>query len=335
MTSTPDDMTMLGPAAQHKDKGDRPGLLRRLHLALRDRMPDEWVVRRNYYHRFGVYPDLKNPQTLSEKVTWLKLNGATPLHRRCADKIEVRPWVAERIGADYLIRALLMTDDPDALTPEAIPDRAFVVKATHDTGSVKICTDRESFDWAGCRDTMRRAMANRFWLRQRERHYRDIPPRLIVEEMLVPDDPEVGLVDYKVHCFHGEPQWIECLVRRPEAVYTASHGLDWARLPWAQIADATNSQQIPWDLPRPALLDEMLRIARSISAPFPLSRVDMYQVGGQVLFGEITFTPAAGLERVEYTDPAADPWQLDEELGARLDMDRMRTQLAALRGAES
>ena len=306
------------------------GALRRLHLALRDRMPDAWVVQRNYFHRFGVYPDLRNPRRLTEKITWLKLHGATPLHTRCADKIAVRPWVAERIGAEYLVRAILIADTADALTPEAIPDAGFVVKATHDTGSVVICTDRAGFDWEACRARMRRALATPFWRRQRERHYRDIPPRLIVEELLVPDDPVVGLTDYKLLCFHGEPQWIECQIRPPGALYAAAYSLDWARLPWLQLAETADSVQYPGELPRPSRLEEMLHIVRTLAAPFPLVRVDLYEVGGRVLFGELTFTPAAGLERTEYTDPAVGPWLLDEELGDRLDMDRVRARLVEL-----
>lgn len=307
------------------------GTLRRLHLALRDRMPDAWVVRRNYFHRFGVYPDLRTPRRLSEKITWLKLHGATPLHTRCADKIAVRPWVAERIGAGHLVRAILIADTPDALTPEAIPDAGFVVKATHDTGSVAICTDRERFDWDACRARMREALATPFWRRQRERHYRDIPPRLIVEELLVPDDPAIGLTDYKFHCFHGEPLWIECQIRPPGALYNATYSLDWERQPWLQLADIADSVQYPAELPRPSCLSEMLRLARILAGPFPLARIDLYEVAGRVLFGEMTFTPAAGLERMEYADTAADPWRLDEELGDRLDMARVRARLAELR----
>ena len=309
----------------------RGGLMRRIHLALRDWLPDAWVVRRNYFHRFGVYPDLRNPQRLSEKINWLKLHGATPLHSRCADKIAVRPWVADRIGKQYLVPVLLTADSAEALTPEAIPAPGFVIKATHDTGSVAICNDREQFDWAACRAAMGRALTTPFWRRQRERHYRDIPPRLIVEDLLIPDDPELGLTDYKVHCFHGEPQWIECQIRPPGMLYNASYSLEWERLPWLQLDEMSASLQLPSDIPRPAGLAEMLDIARVLSAPFPLTRVDLYEVGGRVLFGEITFTPAAGLERVEYRDPTVDPWQLDAELGARLDMGRVRAQLAALR----
>lgn len=311
------------------------GPLRRLQLALRDRLPDAWVVRRNYYHRFGVYPDLRNPRLLSEKITWLKLHGATPLHSRCADKIRVRQWVAERIGAAHLVRAILITEDPDALRPEAIPDARFVVKANHDTGSAILCHDRAAFDWQDCRDRMRKALATPFWMRQRERHYRDIPPGILVEEMLEPDDPAVGLTDYKFHCFHGVPQWIECQIRPPGALYSASYTTDWERIAWLQMADLQDSIPYRGEIPRPRQFARMLEIVQRLAAPFPLVRVDLYEVGDRVLFGEMTFTPAAGLERAEPLDPETPVTHHDAELGARLDMTRVRAQLARLRaGAE-
>lgn len=337
MSSTPDDATMLGPAARVKGRQDRPGLLRRLHLALRDWMPDEWVIRRNYFHRFGVYPDLSTPQTLSEKITWLKLHGATPLHRLCADKIAVRDWVAARVGPDVLNRAILITENPADITPDAIPDRRFVVKANMDTGSVLLCHDRARFDWAACRARMAEALARPFWRIQRERQYRGIRPAIIVEAMLDPDDPAIGLTDHRIYCFHGVPRLIEVTVLPPGGYFSAVYSPDWARMPVKMMAEASNSDELPFDLPRPALLARMLEVARNLSAPFPLVRVDLYETGGRVVFGELTFTPSAGLERIEarWPAPGADPRAEDRAWGAHLDMDRTRAQLAALRGAQS
>ena len=45
---------------------------------------------------------------------------------------------------------------------------------------------------------------------------------------------------------------------------------------------------------RPKHLDEMIRICRCLSKEMKFLRVDLYNVDGQVLFGELTFYPAAG-----------------------------------------
>jgi len=314
-----------------------PTAMRRLRAALRDRMPDAWVVRRNYFHRFGFYPDLCRPRLLSEKINWLKLHGVTPLHVRCADKIAVRPWVADRIGAEYLVRAILMTRDAAELRPEIIPDRQFAVKANNDTGSAILCHDRDHFDWEDCRRSIHHAMNRRFWRVQRELQYRDIPPGVIVEEMLHPDDPAFGLTDYKLHCFHGEPAFVELQLRPDGVLYSALYTLDWRRFPHRLMAEESNSVEYPFDYPRPERLDAMIALARRLSEPFPLCRVDLYETGSRLWFGELTFTPSAGLERFESFHPAPgeDPTALDAHYGGLLDMDRTRAQLAALRNTEA
>ncbi len=311
----------------------RPAILRRLHSALRDRMPDAWVVRRNYYHRFGFYPDLRRPRLLSEKINWLKLHGVTPLHVRCADKIAVRSWVADRVGEQYLVRAILITRDAAELRPDTIPDRQFVAKANNDTGSAILCHDRDRFDWADCRRRMQHAMEREFWRVQREMQYRDIPPGVIVEEMLHPDDPALGLTDFKLHCFHGEPAFVELQLRPQGGLFSALYTLDWQRFPHRLMAEASNSVEYPGEHPRPHRLDEMIALARRLSEPFPLCRVDLYETGSRLWFGELTFTPSAGLERFEPFDPppGQDPAALDAHYASLLDMARTRSQLAALR----
>ncbi len=38
----------------------------------------------------------------------------------------------------------------------------------------------------------------------------------------------------------------------------------------------------------------MVKISEKLAAPFPFVRVDLYQIGEQIYFGEMTFTPAKG-----------------------------------------
>ena len=42
---------------------------------------------------------------------------------------------------------------------------------------------------------------------------------------------------------------------------------------------------------KPDCFEEMTKIARVLSKPFPAVRVDLYVVNGKVYFGEMTFTP--------------------------------------------
>ena len=55
------------------------------------------------YFRFRRKLNLKNPQTLADKVTYLFLHKQTPLMSTCTDKWAVRDYIAKKGLADILI----------------------------------------------------------------------------------------------------------------------------------------------------------------------------------------------------------------------------------------
>lgn len=47
---------------------------------------------------------------------------------------------------------------------------------------------------------------------------------------------------------------------------------------------------------KPEVITEAFTLAEKLSENFPFVRVDLYIVGRKIYFGELTFTPAAGLD---------------------------------------
>ena len=47
---------------------------------------------------------------------------------------------------------------------------------------------------------------------------------------------------------------------------------------------------------KPENMDKMFEYADVLSKLFKFVRVDLYNVGGKIYFGELTFTPASGLD---------------------------------------
>ncbi|MEO2036414.1 MAG: ATP-grasp fold amidoligase family protein, partial [Planctomycetaceae bacterium] len=45
---------------------------------------------------------------------------------------------------------------------------------------------------------------------------------------------------------------------------------------------------------RPANLEELIRVAEAVSAGFKYVRVDLYNLDGRIIVGELTFFPMAG-----------------------------------------
>lgn len=278
--------------------------------------PDAVVTKRSYRHRFGRDLDLENPQGLSEKIQWLKLNGMTPLHSRCSDKIAVRDYVAERVGSEILIPMVMATYDVAEITPENIPAERFVVKPNHDSGSVVFCRDRASFDWADARRRLRAMLKRDFHLAQRERQYEGIRRGLIVEELLEQSGGG-DLIDYKIYCFHGKPTFAQVDLGRHSDHRRAMYDLDWRKLPERIETLPGLPAALDGELPRPEGWEEMKRIAAILAKPFPLVRIDFYNVDGRVFFGEMTFTPGAGLSRFE-------PREKDVAYGRLLDLSKVR-----------
>lgn len=251
-------------------------------------------IQAQYRGKTGRVLEVDRPRGLSEKLNALKLLPATDLQTICADKIKVRDYVAERVGKDLLIPAILATYRLRDLTPRNIRQDAFVLKTNHDFGGVVICRDRSAFDWGAARAKLADHLAFNHWYRHREPVYRDIRPGVLVEEFLLADGPD-GLREFKIFCFHGRPHFI-MVIREKDGVRTKTvFDTDWQPLPVRRRGAPCEPEAIAAPQSLPTLLD----VATELSAPFAFSRVDLYENFGRVLFGEITFFPEGGMDVFE------------------------------------
>ena len=261
-------------------------------------VPDGPYLRYRYRLLLGRPLNLRHPLAFSEKIQWLKLHDRKPGYVSLSDKAAAKQIVAEKIGPGYIIETLGVWKRAEDIDFDSLPDR-FVLKCTHDSGSVIICKDKSAFDREGAVRRLNSALAGRFWQVAREWAYKDVEPKIIAEPF-VEDAPGSGLTDYKFFCFNGEPKLLyvslgldDHSTARMDFLYP-----DWTPAPFRR------SDYRPFDVlpPRPEGLDDMLALSRSLSAGIPFVRVDFYQVGARVLFSEMTFYPCGGfmpLETVE------------------------------------
>jgi hypothetical protein len=68
----------------------------------------------------------------------LKLYDRTDLHTLCADKLDVRDYVANEIGERYLIPLVLHTNNPEDINHNNLPDYPVIAKTNHDSGTYHI-----------------------------------------------------------------------------------------------------------------------------------------------------------------------------------------------------
>ncbi len=105
---------------------------------------------------------------------------------------------------------------------------------------------------------------------------------------------ELGLKDYKIHCFNGEPKMTLVCTDRFSDVGLCEDFFDndWAHLPIRRPSHLN----APFDIACPKNFVLMKQLARQLSADIPFVRVDFYEIDGKVHFGELTFFPASGME---------------------------------------
>src|SRR5690606_36990120 len=212
---------------------------------------EEWV-KREWYRRYGTQLDLEGPRQYNERLQWLKVYGEerpdvfgdVDLARRCADKIAVREYVKALLGAEHLVPILGVYPRLQDIPFDDLPD-SFVIKASHDSGSTIIVTDKRQLtdrlndklrtlklashdsgstiivtDKRQLTDrlndklrTLKFRLRVNYGLLTKEWVYSRITPQVVVEDLLSSDHKR-ELWDYKVFVFRGEPKLIQVDVDR-------------------------------------------------------------------------------------------------------------------------
>lgn len=261
-----------------------------------------------FYKTFKIRLNLKNPSTFNEKLMWLKLNEDDSLKSKCADKYLVRDYIKQLGYSDRLIELYKVYESVEEIDFEELPN-SFVMKCTHGSGFNIICTNKEKLNKDHTVIKLKKWMKTDYGLRAAELHYSKMKPRIIVERFLEDEVTSKRPIDYMIHCFHGEPKVIELGLNKENSnKKEILFNCDWEILPYNEA-----SSNYKKTFPKPDRLDEMLDIARGLSKRFTYVRVDLYYCNKEIYFGELTFTPAACLDRDFINDA-------DYQMGKLLDL---------------
>ena len=107
-------------------------------------LPDKMYLKTCYQVYLGKTPNLENPQTYCEKLQWLKLHDRNPEYTTMVDKYAAKQYIAEKVGAEYVVPTLGVWERFEDINFDTLPDR-FVLKCTHDSGGIVICRDKCNF----------------------------------------------------------------------------------------------------------------------------------------------------------------------------------------------
>lgn len=253
-------------------------------------VPDPMMLKLQYLMKTGRRLNLDTPERFTEKLQWYKLHYRNPVMRQCADKYEVRDFVAGKNLEDKLVKLYAHYESVDQVEWDKLPDR-FVMKTTNGGGglNVIVCPDKAKLDMNDVREKLKNR-ESRSWIGGREWAYSGLKPGIVVEELLVNrEDPEAGIPDYKFFCYNGKARYI--IVDTDRYI---GHKRNFYDTEWNNLHIVSDCPPCDRELAPPDNLDEMLRTAEILSSGFPYVRVDLYNVNQQVYFGEMTFYPWSG-----------------------------------------
>lgn len=231
--------------------------------------------------------NLDNPQTLTEKVQWLKLNDHRPFYPNMVDKYEVKKLVAERVGEEHIIPTLGIYDKFDDIDFDTLPDK-FVLKCTHDSGGNYFCKDKSQFDKEAAKAFFARRLTSEPFWQSREWAYKDVKPRIIAEPF-IEELGNLNSVEYKVSCFDGKVGFITVCRGIAHAKFEERkndfYDRDFNFLPFRTLYYENSGIENE----KPENLEEIVEFCEKISAGIPYVRVDFYILDGKIYFGETTF----------------------------------------------
>ena len=261
-----------------------------------------------YENLIGRKPDLDNPKTFTEKLQWLKFNDSTEEKALLSDKYEAPKIIEQQYGSlgIKIIPQLGVWERAEDIDFDALPQK-FVLKCTHGSAMNIIVKNKSLLDVNKTRKKLNEWLALDFSMvtGMFELHYKYIKPRIIAEKFI--EETDGNLHDYKFHCFHGEPKFIEFIVYRifnSQEYFSAIYSSTWEKTTISFNGDKLYEE----DFPVPQKLDQMLILAKKMSQNYEYVRVDFYYLQNEVYFGEMTFTPDAGM--IKFNDD-----KIDEEWG--------------------
>lgn len=255
----------------------------------------KWYADRLYRKDFGRNINWKNPNEFNEKIRWLQFKTDTSTWSLLADKYRVRKYLEERGYGNMLVKLYGVWENADEIDFDKLP-KSFVLKTNHGCGSVYVVNDKSKVNLPQIRQELNKSLSEIYGIKTAEPHYFPIKPVIIAEEILHQDgDVSESLIDYKFYCTYGEPQFCAVMFNRDiehhkyEVRLYDQNWQDKSHLLGKYSHTKIGSAKIP----RPKTYEEIKSFCLELCKEFPFVRMDFYETGGKLYFGEFTFTPAA------------------------------------------
>lgn len=277
-------------------------------------IPDAFMLRMQYMLQMGHWLNLKKPKRYSEKIQYYKLFYNNPVLIQCVDKYDVREYV-KSCGLGCILNDVYgIYDNSSEINFEILPEE-FVCKDTLGAGSnaVILCRSKSDIDIPSLISQMDTWTSKNVHIKSGGRewpYYSGKNSRIIIEKLLKTSDSS-ELKDYKFFCFHGEVKFLYVSegLDKAETASVSFLSKEWEFLPFRRL-DYPPLHNLPQ---KPNTLNSMIEVAERLSKDFPHVRVDLYDIDGKIIFGELTFYNSSGYMRLS-------PDKYDFKIGEMFDI---------------
>lgn len=265
-------------------------ILKEIYRKIISILPTKLVINIETLRGYHKLCNLKNPVYFGEKIQWLKVYGNLEKYTNYVDKYLVRDYVKEKVGNKFLIDLLGVFDKPEEIDFKTLPNQ-FVIKLNTGSGFNIIIKDKNKIDIKKIIKKLHKWMRIDYSRIKKEPQYKNVKKKIIIEKFMADKNQELN--DYKFFCFDGKVKFVEV-----DSDRFGNHTMDFFDEKWNLLQLKKGNHENSSTIPRkPQKFDKMINIAEELAAEFQFVRVDLYNVAGNIYFGELTFTPAGGLTK--------------------------------------
>lgn len=221
-----------------------------------------------------------NDQIYNSKLAPEILN---PLRTYSTDKEFFKRLVKAELGQQHCVPTLAVFSTDTEVDAFKFPS-SFCVKPTHMSGEVMIVKQGTPD-----RTKMKKWLKMSHYPKSRERNYKFLTPKVIVEPLIFDED---DISDYRIFCYNGEPRLI-CLDLGKYSNYKrVFFTTDWKKQNYSLGYPLYEDS-----IEKPECLNEMLEAAAVLSKGLYFVRVDFYTNGKEFYLGELTHAHASASQR--------------------------------------
>ena len=199
----------------------------------------------------------------------------------------MRKKLGVELSEKILVPLLFHSNDPVIIPFESLPQQ-FVIKSNHAAGQIILVKDKSKIDQVEIVETCKKWLSSQYGFFRHEWAYQNIKPEILIEELLLDEGGKIPK-DFNFHCFHGTCKRIGvCSFKYHQPKVVNGYDVNWNR---SKVV--TSFPEGP-EIPKPDNLSLMIEIAETLAKDFDYIRVDLYNIQGNIYFGEFSHYPISG-----------------------------------------